>query len=296
MSTKPNAPTLFFIHEQANALPLVMAVMGFLVTLALMGGLALNTMARDWARGLEGTLTVEISAEALAAHKAETGKSLTPTVVEMLEAHPAIGVATPLTDEAMAALLSPWFPDADTVIALPLPQLIDVKLAHPDRLDLAALNAQLAAIHPEIRADDYQAQIAEQVGLARRLSWLALGLILLVGFATAMIISFATRTSFAAHRPTVDLIHLMGTDDRRVVNMFGRHFMIHTISGGTFGMGLAALIAVLVARNSAIGIDSLWTGLGPMGLIFVALTPIVMTGLALLMARREVRHQLAAMV
>ncbi len=296
MSTKPHAPTLFFIHEQATALPLVMAVMGFLATLALIGGLALNTMARDWARGLEGTLTVEITAEALDAYQAEHNQPLTPVVVALLEDHPAIGAATPLTDEAMAALLAPWFPDADTVTALPLPQLIDVKLAHPDRLDIAALNADLGKLHPEIRADDYQAMIAKQVRLARSLSWLALGLIGLVGFATAMIISFATRTSFVAHRPTVNLVHLMGTSDRRIIRMFGTHFVIQTLSGGTFGMGIAALVAVVLARNTSLGVDSLWAGLGASGLWLVVATPLIMAGLALFMARREVKHQLADMV
>ncbi len=296
MTQKTHTPTLFFMHDQATALPLVMAVMGFLATLALIGGLALNTMARDWARGLQGTLTVEITAEALDAYKAEHGSALTPAVVTLLEAHPAIGAATPLTDEAMAALLAPWFPDAATVTALPLPQLIDVKLSHPDKMDVAALNTQLAALHPEIRADDYQALIAKQVRLARSLSWLAVGLIGLVGFATAMIISFATRTSFAAHRPTVDLVHLLGTDDKKVIGMFGRHFLIHTLSGGTFGMGIAALVAVLLARNTALGVDSLWAGLGTIGLCLVVGTPLIMAMLAHFMARREVRHQLAAMV
>jgi len=291
-----HGPHILFIHEQATALPLVMAVMGFLATLALIGGLALGKLANDWASGLKGSLTVEISVEAREAYRAETGNDVTPVIVNLLEAEPAIGAASPLTDEAIADLLSPWFPDADTVSALPLPQLIDVRLIGGRPFDLAALNQKLANIHPQIRADDYQAQIADQISLANRLSWLGMGLIGLVTFATAMIIGFATRTSFDAHRATVDLMHLLGTPDKKVIGMFGRHFMVHALSGSVFGTGIALLVIVLLARNSTLGIAGIWAGLGTTGLVFALLMPILMAMLALFMSRREARVQLAQMV
>lgn len=295
-SDKAAGPHILFIHEQATTLPLVMAVMGFLATLALVGGIALGKLAEDWRTGLEGTLTVEISVEAAESYRAETGNNVTPEVVKLLEANPAIGAATPLTDEAIAALLAPWFPDADTVNALPLPQLIDVKLLNDPVLDIIALNNQLAQIHPEIRADDYQAQIADQVRLAGRLSWLGIGLIGLVTFATAMIIGFATRSSFDAHRPTVELMHLIGTSDKKVIGMFGRHFMTHALSGSVFGMGIGLLLLVIMARGTNISISSIWQGLGPSGLTATLLMPVIIGVLALFMARREVRNQLAQMV
>jgi len=287
---------------RSNALPIVVAVMSFLALLASAGGLILNGLAADWARGLEGALTVEIAAETV-----QTGgrDAMIKQTLAILDDTPGVKRATPLDNAAMEKLIGPWLgpllPDQKDgktldLLDLPLPVLIDVELEATGGLDLDALNARLATIGSGIMADDHRAELRRLIGFAGRLELIALGATVLVGLATAIVVAFATRAALETHRPTVETLHIVGATDRSIATEFERQFLRLGFSGGMLGMGLGALVLVLAIRTAPVAETDLWSAMGWGGMASLLCLPFVMGLIAMITARSTVISTLKNML
>ena len=287
---------------RSGALPIVVAVMSFLALLAGAGGLILNGLAADWARGLVGALTVEIAAETIRAGGRDDTIFGT---LEILEDTPGVKRATVLDNAAMEELIGPWLgpllpdsKDGETLdlLDLPLPVLIDVELDASGGLDLDALNTRLAALGSGILADDHRTELRRLINFAGRLELIALGATLLVGLATAIVVAFATRAALESHRPTVETLHIVGATDRTIAAEFERQFLRLGFSGGTLGMGLGALVLVLAVRTAPMAEADLWAALGWSGMASLLALPFIMGLIAMITARSTVISTLKNML
>lgn len=288
---------------RSGALPFVVAVMSFLALLAGAGGLILNGLAQDWARGLEGALTVEIAAEAA---RTKGKDELIADTLAILNDTPGVARAQALDNAAMEELIGPWLGpllqdgkgDGETlgVLDLPLPVLIDVKLEGGAILDLEALNTRLATLGPGVVADDHRTELRRLIDFAGRLELIALGATLLVGIATAIVVAFATRAALESHRPTVETLHIVGATDRAIALEFERQFLRLGFSGGILGMGLGALVLVLAIRTAPMPEPELWNAIGWGGTATLLALPFVMGLIAMVTARSTVISTLKNML
>ena len=184
---------------------------------------------------------------------------------DVLYGERAVVAATRLSDEELAALVTPWLgePGAGD---LPWPAMIDVRLDPLAEPDLAALQAALSEVVPgamlviDTGARDRAGAIA---ALAR--GWSGALLVLVVPVAL-LAIGAITRLSLRLCRDEVELLRGMGASPDYQVAQLERHAVASGLLGGAGGFGLA-LLTVAALLHSARRIatpDAIELGLRPL--------------------------------
>jgi cell division transport system permease protein len=269
----------------------IVAAMAFLAALALVVELAIGEAAGRWRTTLTGTLTVEIPP---APSTGPGDGERLARVLEVLRAEPGIAAAAPLSRARVAELLAPWLGATDLAATLPVPQLVDVTRRPGTTLDLAGLGRRLAdAAHGTV-IDDHRRWLDELLRLARLATLIAAGIMVVVGLAATVAVITATRAGLALHHEAIDLLHLIGAEDRYVARAFTREALVLGLRGGGAGVVAAAgLLAVLGATGPAVDprwLPQLWPKGPALGLLL--LVPLAAGGLAAATAHWVVRWDL----
>lgn len=231
-------------EKGAAPLDIVVGVMAFLAALALGGVLIAERAAETWSGGLTGRISVQILPEGDSAPDEEVAAALS-----LLRATPGIIYAGALSDEENLALIEPWLGENTLIEALPFPRLIDVELAPGAIVDVVQLEARLSEVAPRSILDDHTRWVARLRGTANTVLFGAVTILTLIAIATAATVAFATRAGLAAHRDMVELLHLMGAQDRFIARAFEWHYFL--------GAFLAALLGALVAGGGFAAAGSL---------------------------------------
>ena len=228
----------------ARTLPLIIAVMAFLATIALAGAILLNGVIVRWSNSLTGTLTVQLPAAA----SGDETEARIKRVVAILREQPGILRVRVLSAGESSALVEPWLGRGAAVIGLPLPRLIDVGVGEDARLDMADLRKRIDAAAPGATVEEHQKWLDEMIGVIRWGWRLALVVVVLIFFAAAMTIVFAMRTSLRIHRNVTDVLHLIGARDQYIAEQFQRHAFRLGLLGGAIGAGFAGLVIIGLER------------------------------------------------
>jgi len=252
-------------EEGSPSLDLVIAIMGFLAALALGGVLISYHSAQSWQAGLTGRLTVQILPQGEVPPQNEVNSAMA-----ILQSTPGVASAVVLSDSENVALVEPWLGRDAAIAALPFPRLIDVKLAPGAMPDVDALNRRLKAAAPHAVLDDHRRWIGRLRTASDAVVLTALAILALIAVATAATVAFATRAGLAAHRSVVELLHLMGAQDRFIARAFERHYFISALLAAAFGAMLAAAGFVAAGSLDRLGISGV-SFLPPLGLSFADL-------------------------
>lgn len=215
-------------------LPWLIAFMVYLAIIALAGVLVLETMAGRWDKGMSGTLTVQIPA---------TGKDddrRLEAAMGVIRAMPGVFHAEALDTGRLMALLEPWLGASAGIEDFPLPRLIDVEVASGSRVDAAALSRRLAAVAPGSTVDDHGVWLNRLIRLIRTAEILAAVVMALIGLACVGTVIFTTRTGLAIHQEAIEVLHLIGAQDKYVARQFANRALSLGLRGGVAGMALAA--------------------------------------------------------
>jgi cell division transport system permease protein len=233
--------------------------MSFLAVLALAAGLAADRLAGSWRTDLGGVATVRVVAP-----RAEMEARITDALV-VLSSAPGVAGARLMTDAEHRALIEPWLGAGDWLEDLPVPRLIDLRLAGPGP-DPAVLQARLDESAPGAVYDGHAAWRGALTGAAtalKRLAWAATGLIVL---AAAAMVALAARATLAGNAEVVRVVRLIGGEDRFIEGAFVRRVTARAALGGAAGALLAGAALALMpelAPGTALAVDpgpGDWTG------------------------------------
>jgi cell division transport system permease protein len=139
-------------------------------------------------------------------------------------------------------LLEPWLGPNLDIGTLPVPQLILLELDPQKAPDLAGLASELRAKVKGATLDDHRLwrdRLALMTGSVVAIGGLILVLVLI---AATLSVIFSTRAAMAANRDIVEVLNLVGADDRFIASAFQRRFLQLGLEGGLVG-GSAALVA-----------------------------------------------------
>jgi cell division transport system permease protein len=217
--------------------PWLVALMVYIAGLAGIGLILIDETLRASENPLAGRLTIQVPADASAAR--------IETILAVLRQTSGIRSVRLLTPSETGRLLEEWLGSPVPLAELPVPRLIDVGLDSAAAIDIARLGAQLGAVVPEIRIDDYRPVVGglrARVWPAQALLAAAIGGALLLVAASA---AFATGAALAARRSEIELLHLLGADDRQIARLCTARSLVHALIGG--GIGTAALLATVAA-------------------------------------------------
>ena len=232
------------------------AAMAFLAVFALALALATGRLADRWASELAGSVTVRVSAPL------DEQARATQATMQILATTPGAGQPRLLPADEVAALLTPWFGPDMPVDALPVPSLIELPIAAED-FDPQGLRLRLEAEAPGATLDDHTEWRRPLVTAANRLRMMGIVSLLLIGAASASMITLAAKAALAANGQVIRVLRLIGARDITIATAFVRRFTKRAAVGATVGtlFGMAG-IAMLPGMDAAGGF---LTGLGFQG-------------------------------
>jgi cell division transport system permease protein len=267
----------------------VIAIMLFLTVLGAALGLAVRNAASALETQLVGRVTVQIVAGDPARREDEATRALA-TVTRLPEVEQAVAVDR----GQLAALLRPWLGDDGADPELPVPAMIDLKLANEDPTAIARVRAAVRAVAPTARVDAHEAWMTPVAGFLDLVVLIAAVLVLLMAAATAAVVVLAARAGLDAHRPTIEVVHMLGSTDVQVARLFQRRIARDAAIGAAIG-GVAALGTVALVGSRAAGLGSELLGratLGTWGWATLAMLPIGFVLLAAVAARFAITRAL----
>ena len=232
------------------------AAMAFLAVFALALSLAAGRLADRWSDELARSATLRISAPA------DQKAAQTNAALAVLEQTPGITSARALSDEEQAALLAPWFGADLPLDSLPVPQLIEV-IEDDEGYDAEGLRLRLAAEVPGAVLDDHTRWRRPLVEAANSLRRLGVFSILLIGGATAAMITLAANAALAANAQVILVLRLVGARDSYIAQAFVRRFTIRALLGAAAGVAFGMAGVLLLPEASDAG--GFLTGLGFQG-------------------------------
>jgi cell division transport system permease protein len=231
-------------------LPVLVAAMAFLAALALAGSAGASALVRHWQEGAASAVTVQVPGPSQPSLGDTPGQSRLDKVLDLLRAAPGVARARALTAAELADLLRPWLGNGDAGQALPLPAVIQVRLAGGGP-DLAALQDQLAAAAPGTLVESHGAWVQRLAVLARSLqacAWLALGVVAAVAAAVVMV---GVRTGLLARRESIEIVHGLGATDGYIARRFAARATLLAALGGFVGALAAVPVLLLLASLAA---------------------------------------------
>jgi cell division transport system permease protein len=293
-------------------LPWILGFLVYLSALMIGCGLMIEQMAESWQAGLAGNLTVELPIDP--AIDAKTRGERLNAAIDLITATSGITSATVLEQAELERLLRPWLGDNVDQLDVALPTMIAVTTDPKAIIDLADLQQRLSAIVAGSQVDNHGNWVDDALHFLRTLQALAAFLVVLVLAAAAATVIFVTRTGLAVHQPVIEILHLVGAQDRYIARQFqvqsfrvslvggivGTILAILTMGGLTLtlshqgitlgGKGLADPASALPAATDRLGrflVQSLsfGTGLTPWHWIAMAILPLAIACLAMLTAR-----------
>ncbi|MBF5079466.1 cell division protein FtsX [Paracoccus sp. NBH48] len=229
--------------------------MAFLAVFALALALATGRLADRWSSELAGSVTVRVSAPV-----AEQD-ALVQSALSILQTTPGAGTPRLLPEDELAQLLEPWFGPDMPVDALPVPALIDLTVE--GEFDAEGLRLRLEAEVPGAVLDDHTEWRRPLVSAANRLRMLGIVSLMLIGAASAAMITLAAKAALAANVQVIRVLRLIGARDLTIATAFVRRFTRRAAMGSAVGtvLGMGA-IAILPDASAAGGF---LTGLGFQG-------------------------------
>jgi len=241
----------------ATLTSLTAGAMAFLAVFALALSLATGRLADRWTEALAKTATVRISAPA------EQMEAQTLAVTKVLETTPGVAFARPLTTDETKKLLEPWLGPNLPVEKLPIPQLIEVTETD-EGFDADGLRLRLQAEAPGATLDDHLRWRKPLVASAERIRSLGLLSLILIGGATAAMITLATQAALAANGQVIRVLRLVGARDNYIARAFVRRFTVRSLLGAVVGTLLAMIALAFMPAAAEEG--GFLTGLGFEGL------------------------------
>ncbi len=235
----------------------VSGAMAFLAVFALALSLASGRLADRWASELARSATLRINAPR------DQRADQTRVALMILSQTPGVARARALSQEEQAALLAPWFGPDLPLDELPVPQLIEV-IEDAQGYDATGLRLRLSAEVPGAVLDDHtrwRRPLVDAANSLRRLGWIS---ILLIGGATAAMITLAANAALAANTQVIEVLRQVGARDRYIAQAFVRRFTLRALIGSAVGvvLGLIGVLALPEASDEG----GFLTGLGFQGI------------------------------
>lgn len=280
--------------EKTNRfLPLIIAAMAYLTLLGSAAGFAIFNATSKWSSDLAQTLTVQIVHPEVAERDRQVA-----AVISILQNTPGIEEAVEMSDRELLALLEPWLGVGNVTDDLPIPAMVSVRTRSGAAIDTPGLNVRLQQVAPDARLDNHQQWIGQLSSFSNMVQLAVFFSILLILLTTMAIVVFATKSALAAHRDTVEIVHLIGAKDSMISGEFRKLFMLYGFRGGVFGL-LAAIITIFTIVYLA---DRVGGGILPhlsLGItqwLFLISLPLVTAAISLFTADITVRQALGKMV
>ena len=254
--------------------PLLIAIMSFVMLVVAAAGLALANAGAVVRSGVEHRYSIQIP----------DGSARAPAAMAAARSAAGVRKVEQVDPDDLRRTLERWLGPASREADLPLPAIIDVDLAPGADPAVVARSVQRAV--PSARFVAHQASLAPLLQALRGLTLLALGLVLMIALASGAAVVLAARGALDTHRGTIEDMHGIGATDDQVARLFVRQIAIDALLGGIIGAAVAGLIIALIIGGA--GTATMLAGTPPLGwrdALWLVTLPLAIALLATLVAR-----------
>lgn len=242
----PAQPLLSAQADNARSLVIVLAIMAFLASLALLFSLSADRLRKNWQGELGQSATVQIMVDSPDLRNANV-----ETALNILRPALPDATVTLVSSEKSNELLKPWLGNLALPEDLPLPVLISISENKgapitPDRL-IALLGED--GIIAEV--DDHS-RWSDQIGRSGRgLQAAAFALLALIFGASVAVSAFATQAALSAQRDVIRVLVQVGAEDKFIAKLFVKQAGLRGFKGSLIGIVIGAVVAIFLSLRRA---------------------------------------------
>jgi len=226
----------------ARSLIIVLAIMAFLATLALLFSLSADRLRKTWQGELGRSATIQIMVDS-----PELRETKIDTALGILRTALPDAKITLLSQDKSKDLLKPWLGNLDLPDDLPLPVLISIDNNHETVLSPPRLTKLLDEEGIIAEVDDHS-RWSEQVGRSGRgLRAAAMALLALIFSAAIAVSGFATQAALSAQRDVIRVLVQVGAENSFVAKLFIKQAGMRGLKGGIIGVILGLITALFLS-------------------------------------------------
>lgn len=278
--------------EASRFLPWIIALMVYLAALVLAGSFTLSSTIKASHHAQTQSFSVHLP------HPSDKDHDPSAKALDLVKTTSGVSDAEIISTERIEQMVEPWFGKGSALASLPLPVIIDAKIAPGATIDFDSLKSKLSLLVPGATIDDHKKWIVQFSSFVGVIQTTLLFIAVLIIASTACMVVFACKTSLKIHRGTVNLLHRLGALDNYIATQFQNHAAFLTLKGAFIGSGFASF-TLLGLHAMAHRLDSpLFPAftLSLMHWLILFTLPLIMSALALIVARLSVLDSLRRML
>jgi cell division transport system permease protein len=231
-------------------LPLITAFMVFMACLVFAVSIAGSKVADGWRRRISDNITIQLLPDPKAKNQEAEMENRIKGVGQVLKSMPGVKSHTVMSVRETRELLTPWLGDlaASDRLGIALPRIITIESSGDVALSPQLLRRELSKFTSFVSVRTYEewsSDFLSSLSAAQRL----LGLIIFFILATTgLTIAYATKEGLAANRRVINIMHMVGAEDKYIVRQFSAHVTKMALLGGVIGYLLALASLSFISR------------------------------------------------
>lgn len=232
-----------------RALIIVIIIMTFLASITAGAVETISSASSGWSTEIAQEMTIQVRPKTN--RNLENDLTTAEKIARESEIIADVNVYSKVQSER---LLEPWLGTNLNFEQIPIPRIMVLKLKTDPNLKtinaIQALKENLKSNVPTATLDDHRQWSSRLSTMAGTMVLSGIFILVLVLVATALAIGFATRGAMAGTREIINVLHLVGAEDRFIADEFQRHFLKLGARGGIIGGFLAISIFLIAGRIS----------------------------------------------
>jgi cell division transport system permease protein len=261
------------------SLGVTMSVMCYLACLTVASLLLINRAVENWDRGLSREVTVQIQQLSAVDIEGELKKA-----TSILQQTRGVLKVEVLDRAEGMKLLEPWLGKSG-LEDLPVPRLIRVGIDEAAPPDYESLQAELESKVKGVALDTHGRWRDELSRAGAKMSTLAIAILILLSIAAMTLAAFGARAALEANREVVEVLRLIGAENRFIAREINRRFLVLGLSAGCLGYMMAIFSLLALGLSGQISTEPLAggslsmlysvSGLGWQKLSYLLLVPVL---------------------
>ena len=230
--------------NDSGSLLIVLSIVAYLATIALMFSLSMNRISASWNISLKNTATVQV----LVDNPRPRETQVDITLKNLKENYPNSEI-TVVSKKKSLDMLKPWLGNSVLPDDLPIPALISVKFANGDNKDLAYLTSDLKAEGVIVEIDDHT-RWSEQVKRSATALKVGSSALLILIFSIAMLITnYATKSVLLTQKKIINILLQVGAKNIFITKLFIKQAGIRGLVSGFYGVSLGCVTMILISTE-----------------------------------------------
>lgn len=222
----------------------------FLFSVTLAAYFMISSVIQSWNKNIIDGLTVQIMPSKEVVTEDENLLRINKAIA-YFEGLEGVRKVTLVSDQKIQELMSSWLGSNADLSALPVPQLLDVKLENGRTFDYEKAVEGLKEIAPYASIDNHGIWLKKLIKSAASLQVLSVFILGLVLTVVVCSLFYAVQTSLRVHQNIVEILHIMGATDDYIAKQYAfRAFWIALFSG-FIGTVIAFFVLMTISHLSS---------------------------------------------